>query len=111
MAKFEIYTDKKEEFRFRLKANNGQIILASQGYNTKAGCKKGIASVRLNAIIDGRFERLTSKGRNPYFNLKAYNGQVVGTSEFYNSVSAMENGITSVAKNAPEASIVDLTKE
>ena len=47
--KFEIYTDKKDEFRFRLKASNGEIILASEGYKAKASCKKGIESVRKNA--------------------------------------------------------------
>jgi uncharacterized protein YegP (UPF0339 family) len=47
--KFEIYKDKKGEFRFRLKAGNGQIILASEGYKDKAGCKNGIKSVAKNA--------------------------------------------------------------
>jgi uncharacterized protein YegP (UPF0339 family) len=47
--KFEIYADKKGEFRFRLKAANGEPILASEGYKAKASCKKGIESVRRNA--------------------------------------------------------------
>ena len=47
--KFELYNDKKGEFRFRLKAGNGEIILASEGYVSKDGCKDGIASVRKNA--------------------------------------------------------------
>ena len=47
--KFEIYNDKKGEFRFRLKATNGQVICASEGYTTKAACKNGIESVRKNA--------------------------------------------------------------
>ena len=47
--KFEVYTDKKEEFRFRLKATNGEIILASEGYAKKASCLNGIESVRKNA--------------------------------------------------------------
>jgi uncharacterized protein YegP (UPF0339 family) len=47
--KFEIYKDKKGEFRFRLKAGNGQIILASEGYTDKTGCKNGIKSVVTNA--------------------------------------------------------------
>lgn len=46
MAKFEIYTDKKGEFRFRLKAGNGQAILASEGYKAKTSCTNGIESVR-----------------------------------------------------------------
>ena len=47
--KFEIYTDKAGEFRFRLKARNGEIIAVSEGYVTKANCEKGIASVQKNA--------------------------------------------------------------
>lgn len=47
--KFEVYTDKKGEFRFRLKARNGEIIAVSEGYVAKAGCMNGIESVRNNA--------------------------------------------------------------
>ncbi len=47
--KFEIYNDKKGEFRFRLKARNGEIIATSEGYTAKAGCLNGIESVRENA--------------------------------------------------------------
>ncbi len=50
--KFELYKDKAGEFRFRLKATNGEIILASEGYKTKASCEKGIASVRKNALSE-----------------------------------------------------------
>ncbi len=109
MAKFEIYKDKKEEFRFRLKAGNGQTILASQGYAAKSGCTNGIESVRKNAADDARYERLEAKNGSPYFNLKAGNNQVVGTSEMYSSTSAMENGISSVKTNGADASVDDLT--
>ena len=47
--KFEIYEDKSGEFRFRLKAKNGEPILASEGYKAKDSCKNGIASVVKNA--------------------------------------------------------------
>ena len=50
--KFEVYTDKKGEFRFRLKATNGEVILASEGYAKKASCLNGIESVRKNADSD-----------------------------------------------------------
>jgi hypothetical protein len=108
MAKFEIYTDKRGEFRFRLKANNGQAILASEGYKAKASCTNGIESVRKNSQDESKFERLESKSGKPYFNLKATNGQVIGTSEMYESASGMENGIASVKKNAPKAEIVEV---
>ena len=47
--KFEIYLDKAKKYRFRLKASNGEIILASEGYSSKDSCKNGIESVRKNA--------------------------------------------------------------
>ena len=48
--KFELYTDKAGEFRFRLKATNGEIIAVSEGYKTMASCKNGVASVQKNAV-------------------------------------------------------------
>jgi uncharacterized protein YegP (UPF0339 family) len=109
MAKFEIYNDKRGEFRFRLKAGNGQAILASEGYKAKSGCTNGIESVRKNSQDEGKFERLDSKSGKSYFNVKATNGQVIGTSQNYSSKSSMENGIASVKKNAPIAEVSDLT--
>ena len=47
--KFKLYQDKAGEFRFRLKATNGEIIAASQGYSSKSGCQNGIDSVKRNA--------------------------------------------------------------
>ncbi len=54
--KFEVYTDKKGEFRFRLRARNGQNIAASEGYTTMKACQNGIESVRKNAA-DAKIER------------------------------------------------------
>jgi uncharacterized protein YegP (UPF0339 family) len=48
-SKFEVFKDKKGEFRFHLKAPNGEIILASQGYSQKHNCLNGIESIKLNA--------------------------------------------------------------
>lgn len=109
MGKFEINTDKSGKFRFNLKAGNGQVILSSQGYTTKAACENGIESVKTHSQDDGNFERNTAKDGSPYFNLKASNGQVIGASEMYSSTAAMENGIASVKKNAPGASVDDLS--
>lgn len=108
-AKFEIYEDNGGEFRFRLKAGNGEKILASEGYKDKSGAENGVASVKKNALEDGRYERKTSSNGKHYFNLKAANHQVIGTSEMYDLASGMENGVESVKRNAPEAEIVDLT--
>jgi uncharacterized protein YegP (UPF0339 family) len=55
-AKFEIFLDRKKQYRFHLKASNGEIIAASEAYETKAACLKGIKSIQKNAptaaIID-----------------------------------------------------------
>jgi len=54
--KFELYTDKKGEFRFRLKARNGEIIAVSEGYAAKASCLNGIESVKKN-VVDALTEK------------------------------------------------------
>ena len=48
-GKFEVYKDKRGEYRFRLKASNGQVIAVGEGYSSKAACENGIASVQKNA--------------------------------------------------------------
>ena len=108
-AKFELYKDKGGECRFRLKAANGENILASEGYNDKAGAENGIASVKKNAADRARFEVKESSGGKPYFVLKAANHQVIGQSQMYDSAAACENGIASVMKNAPDAAVDDQT--
>jgi len=108
MGKFEIKTDKAGKFMFNLKAGNHQVILTSEGYNTKSACENGIESVKKNSRDDKMFVRKTAKDGSPYFNLKSGNGQVVGTSEMYSSKSAMEKGIASVKTNAPKAKTVEI---
>ncbi|MBR9652119.1 DUF1508 domain-containing protein [Thalassovita aquimarina] len=108
-GKFELYTDKAGEFRFRLKAGNGEIILASEGYKQRASAENGIESVKKNAPEDARYERKETKAGKHMFNLKATNGQVIGTSESYESEAGRDNGIESVKKNAPDADVKDLT--
>lgn len=109
MGKFEITKRKNGEFQFNLKAGNGQVILTSEGYTTKGACLNGVESVKKNAQDDSKFERKTAKNDKPYFNLKATNGQVIGSSEMYESEASRENGIESVKKNAPEAEISDIS--
>jgi len=62
-----------------------------------------------NALLDQRFERKTSKRGDPYFVLKAANGEPIGVSEMYSSPSAMENGVESVKSHAPEVRVEDLS--
>ena len=108
-GKFECYKDKSGEFRFRLKAGNGETILSSEGYKAKSSCKNGIASVQKNCMDDNCFEKKTTSAGNYRFNLKSTNGQVVGTSQSYKSESGRDNGIASVRRSAPGAAIDDQT--
>lgn len=109
MGKFVIKTQKDGQFYFNLVAGNGQNILKSEAYTTKPACLNGINSVKTNAADDGKYDRKESTNGKPYFNLKAGNGQVIGTSELYESVASREKGIESVKKNAPEATTDDTT--
>ena len=107
MGKFVITKRKNDEFQFSLKAGNGQTILASEGYAAMAGCQNGIDSVKKNGTEDSNFDRKESTNGKPYFNLKAGNGQIIGTSEMYESEAARENGIESVKKNVIDAEVVE----
>ena len=107
MGKFVVTVRKNGEFQFNLKATNGQVILTSEGYVKKESCLNGIESVRKNSQIPERFEVKVAKNGKPFFNLKASNGQVVGASQMYASERTMKAGIASVAKNAPEAPVVE----
>lgn len=110
-AKFEISKGSSGQYRFNLKAGNGETILTSETYQSKQSAENGISSVKTNASNDARYERKTATNGQPYFVLKAANGEPIGRSETYSSNSAMENGITSVKTNAPTATVVDLTGE
>lgn len=105
MAKFVTSVRANGEFQFNLVAGNGQTILSSEGYSSKAGCDNGIESVRKNSQDDARYERKTAANGKSFFNLKATNGQVIGTSQMYESEAGMENGIASVKTNAPAATV------
>ncbi len=107
MGKFVITVRKNGEFQFNLKATNGQVILTSEGYNTKAACLNGVESVKKNAPIEARFEVKVAKNGKPFFNLKASNGQVIGASQMYASERTLKAGIASVIKNAPEAEVIE----
>lgn len=108
-GKFEIKVAKDGQFFFRLKAGNGQNILASELYVAKASALNGIESVKKNSVLDERYEKKVSTNNKPFFVLKAGNHEVIGKSEMYESETARDNGIASVKTNAPEAEVDDQT--
>ncbi len=108
-GKFELKQAKNGDFHFNLLAGNGQIILSSEMYKTKASAVNGIESVQKNAPDDARYDRLTSSNGKPYFVLKAANHQIIGQSQMYESEASRDNGIESVKKNAPDAKVEEIT--
>ncbi|UCH63454.1 MAG: YegP family protein [Fidelibacterota bacterium] len=107
--KFQIFRGENDEFYFRLRARNGEIILQSEGYVNKAGCINGIASVKENAPDDEHYKRETADDGQLYFVLVAANGEPIGTSEMYTTDQARENGIEAVRGDAPAAPTEDTT--
>ncbi len=120
MGKFEI---KKvpSGIKFDLKAGNGEVILSSEVYKSKASCKAGIASIIKNSAGEiedqtvespvkqkhPKFELYQDKKGEYRFRLKATNGQIIGVSEGYTTKKACENGIASVKKNAKDAETIE----
>lgn len=102
---FEIAKTDKEQYSFVLKAANSQVILRSQQYESKASALGGVASVQVNSPLDERYELATAGDGRPYFNLKAGNGQLIGTSQMYASEGSRTTGIESVKANGPSTDV------
>ena len=109
--KFELYADKAEEFRWRLKATNGKVLATSgEGYKAKADAKKGIARIREDAD-KLTFETYEDDKHEHRWRLKAKNGQTIGvSSEGYASKEGAENAIALIKRDAKSAVVEDLTK-
>ena len=119
MGKFEI-KNVNTGIKFNLKATNGEIIATSEVYTTEAACRKGIESVKSNALSaiedqtvepievqkHPKYEVYQDKAGEYRFRLKARNGEIIATSEGYKKKPSCLNGIDSVKRNAPDAEIV-----
>ncbi len=108
-GKFEIYKDKKSEFRFRLKSSNGQTVLTSEGYKSKASAQNGVRSVQENAGNADRFEKSTTPSGAFRFSMTAKNRQVIGQSQNYKSAASRDSGIEAIARAATGAKVEDQT--
>ncbi len=106
---FELNKSSDGQFRFVLKAGNAETILTSELYKTKTSAENGIASVQANCAADERYERKTAANGKVFFNLKAANHQVIGTSQMYSSETARDNGIASTKTNGSSTTIKDHT--
>jgi len=102
---FEVSANDKAQSSFVLKAGNGEVVLRSQAYTSHASALAGIASVQANSPLDERYERLEASDGRPYFNLKAANAQVIGTSQMYASAANRDAGIASVKANGASTTV------
>ncbi len=106
---FELGKSSDGQFRFVLKTGNAETVLTSELYKAKGSAEGGIASVQANCATDIRYERKTAANGKAFFNLKAANGQVIGTSQMYASESSREDGIASVKVNGVSTTVKDNT--
>jgi uncharacterized protein YegP (UPF0339 family) len=97
-----------DKYHFTLKAGNGQVILSSQMYASKASAMNGIESVQKNCGNADSFEMKTAKNGKFHFNIKSTNGQIIGSSQMYAAENGAQNGIESVRKNAPGAEVKEV---
>lgn len=109
--RFEVFLGTNSQYYFRLKAANNEVILASEGYTTKANCLNGVQSVKAHAPHDVYYSKKVASNGQYFFTLSATNGQVVGVSEMYTTETARNNGIAAVKRDAPDALVVDLTTQ
>jgi uncharacterized protein YegP (UPF0339 family) len=120
-AKYQVYKDTAGKFRFRLRAANNKIVAVSEAYESKKGCMNGVKSVQKNcgAPIEDRtigaeelphpkYEVFTDVASKFRFNLSAPNGEIIASSEAYESKQGCMNGIEAV-QNSCDAEIEDLT--
>ena len=92
-----------------MKAGNGQTILTSEVFGTKEACLNAIESVKQNASGKNRYEFKKSLNLKHYFNVTDIDGNIIGSSEMYESSSGRDVGIELVKVNAPMAVLEDLT--
>lgn len=102
-ARFELFKGLDGKHYFHLRANNGQIILQSQGYTSKSGATNGIESVRSNGGDSSRFHVLEASDGKFYFVLKALNGRIIGRGETYASKFNAERGVEGCVASLSDA--------
>ncbi|MBP9147673.1 MAG: YegP family protein [Rhodoferax sp.] len=102
---FVLSKNDKGQFSFALKAGNGETILRSEQYESKASAENGISSVQKNSADEARFDRKEASDGRFYFNLKAGNHQIIGTSQMYKTTASRDAGIESVKTNGPTTTV------
>lgn len=100
-------TDKESPFSFNF-IENDKTIVRSETYKAKKSAVNGIESVRKNSQDDKRYELKTAKNGTFFFNLKASNGQIVGTSPMFQTEADRDNAISSLKAKAASAEVEEV---
>ncbi len=104
---FELSKSSDGQFRFVLKAGNSETILTSELYKTIDSARNGIASVQKNCGHDANYEKKEAKNGKHFFNLKAANHQIIGSSQMYATTASRDGGIESVKTNGASSVVKD----
>jgi uncharacterized protein len=109
MAEFTITKNTNGSYYFQLRSGNGQVLLSSEGYISKDGCINGINAVKANIKDNNKFEKKNTANNKYYFILKAGNGQVIGTSEMFETMASRDNAMVAVQMSGDNVFLNDET--
>ena len=108
-SSFELSKASDGQFRFVLKGDNAQTLLVSELYRAKDSAQAGIVSVQKNCASDGHYEKKVAANGKFFFNLKAANNQVIGTSQMYATVQERDAGVAATKSSGATAAVQDNT--
>lgn len=106
---FELKKSSDQQFRFVVKSDTGETLLTSELYTTKSAAQQGMAAVRANCALAERYERKRASNGHEFFNLKAANHQVIGTSPLRATEAAREADLACLQAQGVLATLNDLT--
>lgn len=105
-ARFTTLEGSNGLYYFNLKADNGEIVLQSQAYSSEAAAMNATFAVVEAGVLKGSYDVNKAKDGQYYFNLKAANGEIIGTSEMYTTKSNANRGVNAVIKLLPNVNIL-----
>lgn len=98
-------SEAESPFSFIFTDKDGNTLIKSENYKQKTSATNGVESVRKNCLVDERYEFKKAKNGKFFFNIKATNGQIVGTSGFFASEDERKSAITYLKRYAPKAKL------
>jgi uncharacterized protein YegP (UPF0339 family) len=107
MGKFIITKKPNGLYYYTLKADNGQVMLSSEGYSSISGVMNGIQSVKHNATDLLKFEKKKSSNGKFFFILKARNGAIIGCSQLYENENSIDRNIDVIMKDIQKSIITE----